>query len=198
MKLNHTINLPTKLTLVRLIISPLLLPMLLVYLLPYDHMVINMILALIFLAFSFTDFLDGYFARKYQMATKLGGSLDHIADKFLTYSTFIGLLTVHKIYFFWVILFIGRDIFVMGLRQIALENNFSIKVDYIGKLKTALQMILITWLIARPITYIGAHASTFYYGEIVLLCITILVTLASCYHYYSICADQFDYEQTAS
>ncbi len=149
-------------------------------------------LALLFLTFSFTDFLDGYLARKYQMTSQLGGALDHIADKFLTYSTFIGLLAVHKIYFFWVIIFIGRDIFVMGLRQIALENNFSIKVDYIGKVKTALQMILITWLIARPITYAGAHASTFYYGQIVLLAITILTTLASCYHYYSICAEQLD------
>lgn len=170
-------------------------PMSLVYLLPYDHMAINIILALIFLAFSFTDFLDGYLARKYQMTTKLGGSLDHIADKFLTYSTFIGLLTVHKIYFFWVIIFIGRDLFVMGLRQIALENSFSIKVDYIGKCKTALQMILITWLIARPMHYSGAYANKLYYSEMFLLLITIIATLASCYHYYSVCVDQLEAEQ---
>lgn len=179
-------------TLVRLIISPLLMPMLLVYLLPYDHMIINIVLAVIFLGFSFTDFLDGYFARKYQMTTKLGSALDHIADKFLTYSTFIGLLTVGKIYFFWVIVFIGRDFFVMGLRQIALENNFNIKVDYLGKIKTALQMILITWLIARPINYAGVYANKLYCGEMVLLMTTITITLLSCYNYYLNCIQQLE------
>lgn len=194
MKINH-INLPTKLTLIRLIISPLLIPTLLVYLLPYDHMAINISLAFIFLAFSFTDFLDGYLARKYEMTTKLGGALDHIADKFLTYSTFIGLLTVHKIYFFWVIIFIGRDIFVMGLRQIALENNFNIKVDYIGKIKTTLQMMLITWLIARPMHYNGIYDNTCYYGEMFLIMITVFITIASCYHYYTVCINNLDDKQ---
>ena len=192
MQLQTYITLPNMLTLTRLIVSPLLLPMLIVYLLPYDHIAINVCLVLLFFAFSFTDFLDGYFARKYHLTSKLGGSLDHIADKFLTYSTFIALLTIGKIYFFWVIIFIGRDFFVMGLRQIALENNFSLPVDYAGKIKTTLQMLLISWLIARPFTLSGIYATHMYYGQQVLLILTLLVTLASCYNYYLSCAKQLE------
>ena len=178
--LRKYINLPNLLTLLRLLISPLLLPVLIVYLLPYDYIPFNILLAVLFMAFSFTDFLDGYFARKYHLTTKLGGSLDHIADKFLTYSAFIGLVTINKIYFFWVIIFIGRDFFVMGLRQIALENNFSVPVGLSGKIKTMLQMMLITWLIARPVHL----ADSWYYLEISLLSAAVLTTLASAYQYY--------------
>ena len=182
--LKKYLNLPTLLTLTRLVISPLTLPVLLVYLLPYNNLLINICLGLLFLAFSFTDFLDGYYARKYQQTSKLGGALDHIADKFLVYSTFIALLTVGKIYFFWVIIFIGRDFFVMGLRTIALENNFNIPVGYLGKVKTTSQMMLITWLIVRPMQFTGSHAATWQQVEYSLLSITLVLTLISAYHYY--------------
>lgn len=102
-------NLPNILSLMRLFGSPLIMPIALVYCLPYDYFFINIGLAFLFLGFSITDFLDGYFARKYHITSALGSALDHIADKFLTYSTFIALVTVSKIYFFWVIIFIGRD-----------------------------------------------------------------------------------------
>lgn len=152
-------------------------------------MMLNMGLAVVFLAFSFTDFLDGYLARKYHLTTKLGGALDHIADKFLTYSAFIALLTVGKIYFFWVIIFIGRDFFVMGLRQIALENNFNLPVDYLGKIKTALQMLLITLLIIRP-TYM--HNITMQLIEKSMIFCAIIITMASCYHYYITCIKYYN------
>ncbi len=157
-----------------------MLPVLIVYILPYDYLPFNLLIALLFLAFSFTDFLDGYFARKYHMTSKLGGALDHIADKFLTYSAFIGLVTIHKIYFFWVIIFIGRDFFVMGLRQIALENKFAVPVGLSGKIKTSLQMILITWLIARPVQI----TDNWHYVEISLLTCALFTTVASAYQYY--------------
>ncbi len=180
MFLKKYINLPNLLTLTRLIISPLILPVLIVYVLPYDYLPFNIALALLFLAFSFTDFLDGYFARRYHLTSKLGGALDHIADKFLTYSAFIGLVTINKIYFFWVIIFIGRDFFVMGLRQIALENDFSVPVGLSGKIKTTLQMMLITWLIARPVHL----AHSWCYLDLGLLSVAVLTTLASAYQYY--------------
>lgn len=182
------ITLPNTLTLVRLVASPIILPMLIVYLLPYNYLPLNIVLTMFFIGFSFTDFLDGYFARKYHLTSKLGGALDHIADKFLTYSTFIGLVTVGKIYFFWGILFIGRDFFVMGLRQIALENGFNIPVEFTGKVKTSLQMMLITWLIARPmqITY---NWEKF---EYLLLGLTVCLTLLSGYQYYRGFIQQFE------
>ncbi len=169
-----------------------MLPLLLVYLLPYQNGIINSMLAGLFLAFSFTDFLDGYLARKYKQTTKLGGALDHIADKLLTASTFIGLLAVGYIYFFWVILFIGRDIFIMGLRQIALEHGFSVPVGYVGKAKTLFQMLLITLLILQPYrNQQGDQAFIWQTAEQVLLYASIFFTLFSAYLYYKAFMRQF-------
>lgn len=184
------VTLPILLTLIRLIVSPLVLPILIVYLLPYDHWFINTTITFFFIALSATDFFDGYLARKYHMTSKIGSSLDHIADKFLTYSSFIALVAIGKIYFFWVIIFIGRDFFVMGLRQIALENNFTLPVDYIGKVKTTTQLLLLTWLIARPMHPSPVHAHTIQNIESMLLSAALIFTLISGYHYYVQCFKQ--------
>ncbi len=183
--MNTQLSLATMFTLARLIISPLILPMALVYLLPYNNLYINASLALLFLAFSFTDFLDGYFARKYNQTSRLGAALDHIADKFFTNSTLIALLAVNKIYFFWVIIFVGRDLFIMGLRMIALEHNFSVPVGYLGKLKTASLMLFITWIIFNPYQQNTNHDALLWQQiELVLLSISLLLTLLSAYIYF--------------
>jgi CDP-diacylglycerol--glycerol-3-phosphate 3-phosphatidyltransferase len=181
---------PMMLTLLRLIIAPLLLPALLVIFLPFNCLMSNLALAALFLLFSFTDFLDGYYARKYNQVTRIGSALDHIADKFLTFSTFIALLVVGRIWFFWPIVFIGRDFFVMGLRIIALENNKPLPVDFLGKLKTAVQMMLITFLIVNPYQ----HDTTAYWArhiEISLLSAAVILTLLSAYNYYTSCMVAF-------
>src|SRR5947199_10698456 len=99
-------TIPNKLTLIRLIGSPLLLPVLLVYFLPFNNFLINTLLAFIFLLFGATDFFDGYLARKYRLESTIGKVLDPIADKFLIYCTLIGLLAAGKIGFYWVIILI--------------------------------------------------------------------------------------------
>src|SRR5690242_4970052 len=121
----NNFSLPIQLTLIRLIGSPLVLPFFLVYLLPYNNVWLNGFVTLFFLLFGLTDFFDGYFARKNDQITTLGGMLDHVADKFLLYSTLVSLVAVGKLYFFWAIVWIGREFFIMALRQIALENSFS-------------------------------------------------------------------------
>lgn len=148
-------NLPIILTLIRLILSPLILPVLLVHLLPYNNIIINVFLALVFVGFSLTDFFDGYLARRNGQETALGSILDPIADKFLFYSTLIALLVAHKIFFFWVVILIGREFFMMGLRQVALEHRFSVPVSSFGKYKTALQMSCLTFIILNPYHTIG-------------------------------------------
>lgn len=196
--MNRTyVTLPIALTLIRLMVSPLVLPLLIVYVLPYDYWIANSAVTLIFIALSITDFFDGYLARKYHMTSKIGSALDHIADKFLTYSTFIALVAINKIYFFWVIIFIGRDFLVMGLRQIALEHNCNLPVDYIGKVKTAAQLVLLMWLIARPISPSAVHAHTIQYIETILLSLAILFTLISGYHYYMQCFTQLKNRSTS-
>lgn len=180
----NNVSVATQLTLIRLLASLICLAPLAFWLLPYNHPVLNILVALIFAALCFTDFLDGYYARKYNQTTKLGAALDHIADKFLTSSTMIALLAVGKIYFLWVIIFIGRDLFIMGLRQIALENNFSLPVDYLGKAKTACLMLLLAWVIVNPYQEAVCSAAFFWQQtEIVLLTVSLLLTILSAYSY---------------
>lgn len=144
------ITFSTILTLVRLIFSPLLLPVLIVYFLPLTIFWINGVLAILFLLFSLTDFFDGYLARRYAQVTSLGRILDPIADKFLTVSVIIALLAIGKMFFIWAFILIGREIFVLSLRQLALEYQFSIPVSLLGKTKTVFQIAYLFLLIGNP------------------------------------------------
>lgn len=144
------LNLPNILTLIRLVVSPIMLPVLFVYLLPFNVYWLNYCLAGLFALFSITDFLDGYLARRYEQVSSFGRCLDPIADKFLVFSTLVALLAVNKIFFVWVLVLIGREFFVLGLRQMALENNLAIHVSWLGKLKTVFQDLYLVVLIANP------------------------------------------------
>ena len=141
------LNFPTILTLVRLIFAPIILPILFVHFLPLHNFLINCALALFFVLISLTDFFDGYLARKHNQVTTLGTMLDPIADKFLIFSALIALVAIGRLYFFWAIVLIGREFFVMTLRHIALECGLRIHVSGYGKLKTVLQILLITFLV---------------------------------------------------
>ncbi|HXW86099.1 MAG TPA: CDP-diacylglycerol--glycerol-3-phosphate 3-phosphatidyltransferase [Candidatus Bathyarchaeia archaeon] len=144
---------PNVVTLVRLIGSPILLPLLFVYLLPLNIFFLNLVLAALFLVLSSTDFLDGYLARKYDQVTSLGRMLDPIADKFLVYAALVALLAAGKLSFLWVIVLMGREFFVMGLRQVALEYQCSIPVSFWSKIKTVLQVVSLTVVILNPYAY---------------------------------------------
>ena len=188
------LNLPTILTLIRLILSPLVLPILLVHFLPYNSLFINVLMALVFIGFSLTDFFDGYLARKHGQETALGTILDPIADKFLFYSTLIALLVAHKIFFFWVVILIGREFFMMGLRQVALEHHFSVPVSSFGKYKTALQMGCLTFIILNPYHDIGWQMHGLGLWNVIesgLLWITIGLSVASAKSYYHAFMIQF-------
>ncbi len=176
-------NFPLILTLIRLVVAPLVLPILIVTLLPYNIFVINFFLALLFVFFGITDFLDGYLARKYGQETSLGRLLDPIADKFLVFSTLVSLLAIGKIYFYWVIIIIGREFFVMGLREVALTHGFTIPVGMSGKIKTITQFIFLTILILSPHLYFS-NATFWRDCELLLLAATLVTTLYSAFVYY--------------
>lgn len=183
---NTEFSLPMILTFIRLIGSPLILPFFLVYLLPYNILWLNSGLALLFFLFGLTDFFDGYLARKYHQVTQYGAMLDHVADKFLLYATLIALIATHKLYFFWAIIWIGREFFVMTLRQIALEHNFLITVSSWGKLKTCLQIICLTFIIINPYQHYGMSALYWNGIELILLIVATLFSIASAHNYFSI------------
>lgn len=173
------------LTFIRLIGSAVL-PFFLVYLLPYNLFWLNSSLAILFGFFGLTDFFDGYLARKYNQVTPTGAMLDHVADKFLLYSTLIALVAAHKLYFFWAIIWIGREFFIMALRQIALENNFSIAVSSYGKLKTAVQIACLAFIIINPYQTLFIAAPYWNGTELLLLLCGTALSVGSAYNYFSL------------
>ncbi len=191
----ESINTPTLLTLSRLIFSPLIVPVLLVYLLPYNIMWLNILLGILFILLSITDFFDGYLARKYNQETMVGRVLDPLADKFLSFSALIGLLVAQKIFFYWVIILIGRDFFVMGMRHVALEHNFSVPVSKLSKLKTAVQLLTITVITVNPYQQFGFFGHQWNQIEFWLLIITLLFSLMTAQQYYFAFIKQL-YEKT--
>ena len=133
-------NLPNALTLVRIFAVPLLVAVLLTK----EHMLIAV---LIFLAASLTDLLDGYVARKTGQITTLGALLDPLADKLLISSAFISLVP-HQIVPAWmVVIIVGREFAVNGLRSIASTQGFTISASELGKIKMVAQVAAITLLI---------------------------------------------------
>lgn len=178
-------TLSNTLTLIRLVISPIILPFLLAYLLPLNHLWINGALAVLFILFCLTDYFDGFFARFYQEVSHLGKMLDPIADKFLLYSSLIGLLAAGKIYFYWVVLLIGREFFVMGLRLIAIEHQHEVPVSFLAKIKTAVTMLCITYIIYNPYHYAGiTHAFEANIIEYGLLALSIGLSIYTAKQYF--------------
>jgi CDP-diacylglycerol--glycerol-3-phosphate 3-phosphatidyltransferase len=155
-----------------------------VYLLPFNIVFINFFLAILFLLFGLTDFFDGYYARKWGQVTQLGATLDPIADKFLLCATLISLIAAQKIYFYWVVILIGREFFVMGLRSIASERHFSIPVSWFAKIKTTVEIFYIAFVIGYiPSAQVGFFHfyNMIYYG---LLWSTLGLSLFTAYRYY--------------
>lgn len=184
------LNFPLVLTLIRLIVSPLVLPLVLAWLLPYNSMYLNFLLSFLFFLFGVTDFFDGYLARKYQQETTLGSMLDPMADKFLFYSVFVTLVAFNKVFFYWAIIFIGREFFIMGLRMIALEEGFKVPVSSMGKWKTTVQTAYVMAVIAHP-----HNLNSMGYWNIIeniLLVFSLFLSLFSAYTYYEECMRKID------
>ncbi len=152
---NFFMNLPNKLTVIRIILVPI---MVLVWLFPYHLFginlkvfsigsvslpLINIIVLVIFGIASFTDFLDGNIARKRNLITTFGKFADPIADKLLVNTTLIILVYKGAIPVVPVIIMLGRDIIVDGCRMIASQNGIVVAAGMLGKLKTVLQMLAI-------------------------------------------------------
>ena len=132
-------NLPNGLTLGRIFLVPVFVAVLLTR---YDMR----IAAVIFLAASVTDLLDGYFARKRDQVTTLGALLDPLADKLLISSAFISLVQLQIVQAWVVVIIIGREIAVTGLRSIASSQGFTIQASELGKIKMVAQVAAITLL----------------------------------------------------
>src|SRR3954463_9650288 len=129
-------NLANGLTLARIFAVPLIVAVLLTGSPKHGDMLIA---AIIFLLASATDLLDGYIARKRGQVTTLGILLDPVADKLLISSVFISLVQLHLAPAWMVVIIIGREFAISGLRNIAADQGFTIDASELGKIKMVAQ-----------------------------------------------------------
>lgn len=103
--------------------------------------------ALLFVVASVTDFFDGYIAREWDQKTLLGAILDPLADKMLTFAAFLALMSIGETSAWAIYTIVIRELFITGLRTIAVSENIDIKASWSGKIKTVLQMFAIGFLL---------------------------------------------------
>lgn len=137
-------NLPNQITLVRVILVPVFVVVMLMDDIPYN----NIIACVIFCIACFSDFLDGFLARKNNLVTNFGKFADPLADKMLVSSALLCLTGMGKIYSWIVIIIICREFIISGLRLIAVDNGVVIAASPWGKVKTVCQMFMCIFLIA--------------------------------------------------
>ena len=137
-------NLPNKLTILRVVMIPFFLLALLIEGIPAG----KWIALAIFIIASFTDMLDGKIARKYYLITNFGKFMDPLADKLLVSAALIALIPLGKIPAWVVIVIISREFIISGFRLIASDNGVVIAASYWGKIKTVTQMVMIVLLLA--------------------------------------------------
>src|SRR5881628_2667887 len=144
-------NIPNLLTIARIFFVPLLVAALVgksVAVRVGGLVVTNEWLALaIFLVAAATDLLDGFLARRWGQITTIGTLLDPIADKLLISAALISLVQVHAAHAWMVVLIIGREFAVTGLRSIAAAEGYTIKASDLGKTKMFSQVVAISCML---------------------------------------------------
>ena len=137
-------NLPNKLTVLRVI----MIPFFVLFMLTDLCGAANKYIALaIFCVASFTDFLDGYLARRDNLVTNFGKFMDPLADKLLVCSALICLIPQGKLETWIVLVIIAREFIISGFRLVASDNGIVIAASYWGKFKTVSHMTMIIMLI---------------------------------------------------
>ncbi len=167
-----TMNLPNKLTILRVLMIPFF-----VFFMLWDVVgsADKWIAAAIFIIASFTDFLDGNIARKYNLVTNFGKFMDPLADKLLVCSAMICLIEMGRLPAWIVIIIISREFIISGFRLVASDNGVVIAASYWGKFKTVFQMIMIVALII--------DLSGFGIVETALIWISLILTVVSLVDY---------------
>lgn len=167
-------NLPNKLTVIRVLLVPLLI---LVYMFPYDttginvpvyHILdtdislVNIIILVIFIVASITDYFDGRIARSKKLITTFGKFADPIADKLLVNTIFLLLASDGKINIIIPIIMISRDTIVDAIKMSAASKQVVVAASKLGKLKTVSQMIVLCFLLVNnfPFSVLGIDLAT--------------------------------------
>jgi CDP-diacylglycerol---glycerol-3-phosphate 3-phosphatidyltransferase len=168
-------NLPNALTLFRIFLVPFLVVVLLTKFTAREFVGLG-----IFLVAAITDFLDGWFARRWNQTTRMGALLDPIADKLLMSAAFISLVEMDPSHVpaWMVVIIIGREFAVSGLRSIAAQQGVTIAASPLGKGKMVSQVIAISLLI------LGYELGSFRISGKVALWAVVFFALASGVDYF--------------
>lgn len=140
-------NLPNKLTILRIIMIPFFVLFLLLE--GGNNAGYRYVAAAIFIVASLTDLLDGKIARKYNLVTNFGKFMDPLADKLLVCSGLICFVELGQLPAWFVIIIISREFIISGFRLVASDNGLVIAASYWGKFKTASQMVMSVLLIVN-------------------------------------------------
>ncbi|WP_027963253.1 CDP-diacylglycerol--glycerol-3-phosphate 3-phosphatidyltransferase [Halalkalibacillus halophilus] len=180
-------NVPNKITISRIFLIPIFIALLVIplgwgaidigaYELPISHLIAG----ILFIIASLTDWLDGYYARKYNLVTNLGKFLDPLADKLLVSAALICLVELQLAPAWIVIIIISREFAVTGLRLVAAGDGIVLAASQMGKLKTTLQIGSASFLLLHhfPLSYIGLPIGT------ILLYLAAIVTVISGVDYF--------------
>lgn len=166
------INLPNKLTVLRVILIPFFVVFLIV---PYFAEYGRYIAAAIFIVASLTDMLDGKIARKYNLVTNFGKFMDPLADKLLVCSAMICLIETGQLASWIVIVIIAREFIISGFRLVASDNGVVIAASYWGKFKTVFQMLMVIVLILDfPGAFFGTLGMIFTYAALILTIVSLI------------------------
>lgn len=140
------LTLPTLLTWARILAIPLIVG---VFFLPVDAVTRNLVATVLFVAVALTDWLDGWLARKLNQTSAFGAFLDPVADKFLICAALLVLLQLDRVNALVALVIVGREIAISALREwmAQIGASRSVAVHMLGKLKTAVQMVAIPFLL---------------------------------------------------
>jgi CDP-diacylglycerol--glycerol-3-phosphate 3-phosphatidyltransferase len=162
-------NLPNKLTMLRVLLIPFFVFFMLTDFVPYS----NYIAVAIFIVASLTDLADGKIARKYNLVTNFGKFMDPLADKLLVCSALLCLVDRGRLACWIAIIIISREFIISGFRLVAADNGVVIAASYWGKFKTTFQMLMIIVLI------LNFPGDFFHILGIVLTYVALALTLIS-------------------
>ncbi|MFA5059895.1 MAG: CDP-diacylglycerol--glycerol-3-phosphate 3-phosphatidyltransferase [Candidatus Omnitrophota bacterium] len=176
-------NLPNKLT-----ISRIFLTFLFMFFIAQKGLSAAVMATIIFTLASLTDFFDGYLAKKYHLISDFGKLMDPIADKFLILAAFIAFVRLQLVVDWMVVVILGREIIITGLRFYALTKGQVLAAEKAGKHKTVSQMVAIFTILGFIVVREALTKTTYWSGTIelwwrqgidVLMVVTVALTLIS-------------------
>jgi CDP-diacylglycerol--glycerol-3-phosphate 3-phosphatidyltransferase len=168
-------NLPNSLTLFRIGCIPVL-----VILLFFPHKATSFLAALVFALASISDLLDGFLARRRQLVTTFGKFLDPLADKLIVSSALIMLVPLGRAPAWMVVVIVGRELAITGLRSMAVSEGKVISADELGKKKMVFQIVAILGLLLHY-KYFGIN---FHAVGMFFLWLAVVLTLWSGINYF--------------